>query len=291
MDTDKKNSSQLHQAHRSRIRERYIATGFDGFSPHEVLELLLFYAIPRQDVNPLAHRLIHRFGSLSRVMDAPLQELKQVDGMGPVAAQYLKLFPEVTRLYLIDRQVSALTLDTHRKVRDYLQPHFAALSSERLYILLLDNGMHPIHCQCVANGNISGVRASYREIAEIVLQYRATAVILAHNHPGGVPFPSEADKALTRSLGEFLEAMDVSLIEHFIFTDRTCVPFLWQNSGLFRPQKSDVFGKVFYETFYEGNAYISDPSDAILEITLLDTLETLDTEQPTDTDIQAPTDT
>ena len=273
MAKEKTSDDHLHQAHRQRLRERYEATGFEGFSQHEVLELLLFYAIPRRDVNPLAHRLIRRFGSLSKVMDAPIDELTAVDGIGPAAAQYLKIFPDITRLYLIDRQVSAKTLDTHRKVRDFLQPHFAGLSHERLYVLLLDNGLHPLACECISEGTIAAVRTSFREITELAIKYRATAVILAHNHPGGVPHPSEADKALTLSLGQFLEALDISLIEHFIFTDKTCVPFLWQDGGLFRPRKSDVFGKAFYDTFYEGHAYVEDANDTILENTLLASLE------------------
>lgn len=273
MATTQKNEPCIHKDHRKRIKERYAATGFKGFSPHEVLEMLLFYVIPRQDVNPIAHALIEQFGSLSGVLDAPQEELAKVKGMGAAAAQYLKLFPDVTRLYLIDRQDVGHSLNTLRKVKDYLQPHFAALHQERLVLLLLDNALHPLHCECVSEGSVSEVKASYRRIAELVLKYQATCAIIAHNHPSGITFPSDADKAMTISIGQFLDALNVSLLDHFVFTDTTCVPMLLQDNGLFRTRKNTTFDDQFYNAFYQMENTKDEKPTAILRNSLLDSLE------------------
>lgn len=265
--------SNIHKEHRSRIKERYAATHFQGFSQHEVLELLLFYVIPRQDVNPVAHALIEQFGSLSRVLDAPVDVLGKVKGMGPAAAQYLKLFPDVTRLYLIDRQTSIHALNTHRKVRDHLQPHFSTLRNEKLMLLLLDNAMHPLCCECISEGTASNVQVAYRRIAELVVKYNATAAILAHNHPSGIPFPSDSDKSITMAAVQFLDALNVSLIDHFIFTDTTCVPMRLQDRSLFRSHQSDSFDNQFYNTFYQLNTESDDRPTAALRNTLLENLD------------------
>ncbi len=274
MDQDqKKKEAVLHGEHRQRIKERYASTGFDGFSPHEVLEMLLFYAIPRKDVNPIAHRLINRFGSLSGVLDAPVEQIEAVEGMGPTSAQFLKLFPEVARLYLIDRQCSTQALTNFSKIREYLQPHFVGLTKERMMLVLLDHGMHPLCCTCVAEGSASSLKASYRTMAELIIKYQATAAILAHNHPGGVPFPSEADKSLTLSAIQLLDALNVSLVDHFVLTDTTCVPMMMQDNGLFHAYRSDVFGRDFRNSFYQPHEEEKKHDPAMMKNTILDAFD------------------
>ena len=270
MDTKPQKELSIHGDHRQRIKERYAATGFDGFSPHEVLEMLLFYVIPRKDVNPLAHRLINRFGSLSGVLDAPVKEIEAVEGMGPTSAQFLKLFPEIARLYLLDRQASSHKLTNVRKIRDYLQPYFAGLTKERMMLVLLDHGMHPLCCTCVAEGSASSLKASYRTMAELIIKHQATAAILAHNHPGGVPFPSEADKSLTLATMQLFDALNVSLIDHFVLTDTTCVPMMMQDNGLFHAYRSDVFGRDFRNSFYQLHEDEKKDDPAVMKNTLLD---------------------
>ena len=151
--TDAKEVANLHKEHRKRVRERYAATGFEGFSSHEILEYLLFYAIPRNDTNPVAHTLINRYGSLSAVLEAPYEELADMEGMGPVSAQFLSMLPQLARVYLMDRQVSMKSYDA-MAVKRYLQPMFVGATTEHLILMLLDNGMHLLDCRCVAKGSI-----------------------------------------------------------------------------------------------------------------------------------------
>ncbi len=251
---------QIHKDHRKRIKERYMQTGFEGFSNHEVLELLLFYVISRKDVNPLAHQLINRFGSVSGVMDAPYDELVGMEGLGDAAATYLKMFPKICRLYLVDKQKTEKSYTNITAVRQYLQPKFVGETREKLYLLLFDNGMHLLACECIAEGNQNTVHLPTRYMASLALKYQATGAILAHNHPNGMPYPSESDLSLTYELGKFLEQLDVILVEHLIFSDMGCVPALVQDQGMFRLKENDAFGKDFFQAFYQSLDY-GDPTD------------------------------
>ena len=241
----------IHKDHRQRIKKRYASTGFEGFSQHEVLELLLFYAIPRQDVNPLAHRLIDTFGSLSGVMDAPLQELAKVKGMGESTARYLKMFPEVARLYLEDKRDSDTPFFSITQVQHYLQPCFVGVTNERLMLMLFDNGMHLLCCTCITEGTAANVQSEHRKIVELIVRYNATAAVLAHNHPNGLPHPSDSDRAATVMTEQYLASLDVTLLEHFIFTDHSCVPILMQDGHTLRSNRNDIFNAEFFKMFYQ----------------------------------------
>ena len=138
---DKKNSDRLHAGHRKRIWERYLQTGLDGFAEHEVLEFILMQVRPRVDVNPTAHRLIDRFGSLANVLDAPVGDLMTVPGVGIKTARYLHLLPDIHRAYTKSRSRETTVLDTVDKTGAYLQALYTGETVEKLYMLVLDNGM------------------------------------------------------------------------------------------------------------------------------------------------------
>ena len=257
--TDAKEVARLHKEHRQRVRERYAATGFEGFSSHEILEYLLFYAIPRHDTNPIAHTLINKYGSLSAVLEAPYEELAHMEGMGPVSAQFLSMLPQLARVYLMDRQISLKSYDA-TAIKRYLQPMFVGATTELLILMLFDNGMHLLACRCVAKGSISKVQACLRDLADLAIRHRATAAVLAHNHPSGFPFPSEPDKATTIAVGRFFEQIDVTLLEHFVFTERSCVPMLLNDDTFFRTRPSDIFNDAFFKSFY-ASLDTNDPTD------------------------------
>lgn len=219
MSMDKKEKNP-HAGHRERLRRRFVATGLDGFNEHEVLELLLCYAIPRRDVNDLAHVLIERFGSLSGVLDAPAGQLMSVEGVGEQAAVLIKLIPQIMRKY----QLSGIegskkpVLDDVNKAARFIIPYFQSLTEESVYMVCLDPLCRVISVQRCGSGGEYSTVTSVKSIVEIATRDRADSVLLAHNHPGGVPVPSTEDIAATKRIAEALKTVDIRLADHLVIT-------------------------------------------------------------------------
>ncbi len=211
--------SNVHDGHRSRLKERYREQGLDTFSDLNALELLLFYAIPRGDVNPLAHRLLDRFQTLSGVMDASVRELCQVDGVGDNTALLLKLVPEMSRRYRISRNGEHPVLDTARRAGEFIVPFFHGQREERLYLITLDPALRVIAVDLMAEGIPNEVTVHTRKFLEICLNRKASRAMLAHNHPSGNPLPSSEDEAITRELRLSLRMVGVELVDHLIVAD------------------------------------------------------------------------
>ena len=205
----------LHDGHRQRLIQRFLEEDLDGFEPHNVLELLLFYAIPRKDTNELAHVLIDTFGSLKGVMDAPYEELLKISGIGPNAAALIKMMPSLTRLYYSNTECG-VTLDTSEKSGEYFLPYFIGQTEEVVRLACLDAGGKVISNQILHRGSANAAEVNIRKIVNIALRNNAMGVILAHNHPGGLPLPSEEDVATTKSIREALMPMGILLMDHII---------------------------------------------------------------------------
>ena len=205
----------LHDGHRQRLIQRFLEEDLDNFEPHNVLELLLFYAIPRKDTNELAHVLIDTFGSLKGVFDAPYEELVKVNGIGPNAAALLKLVPSLTRTYY-SSDARGMILDTSEKSGEYFLPYYIGQTEEVVRLACLDAGGKVISNQILHRGSANAAEVNIRKIVNIALRNNAMGVILAHNHPGGMPLPSEEDVATTKSIREALIPMGILLMDHII---------------------------------------------------------------------------
>lgn len=225
----------IHDGHRQRLRERFQKEGLDNFTDVQVLELLLFYCIPRQDTNELAHKLLARFGSLYAVMEASPSELKKVPGIGESAATFLTLVMEAWRYYLINRQAQEKALTTVEACGEYLQPFFTAKRNECVYMLCLDAKCRVLCCKLVGEGGINSAAVPIRKIVEMAMDANASSVVLAHNHPSGVAVPSDADVATTRRLAVALDAMEIQLVDHLVIGDGEYVSMA--ASGRFRPSE------------------------------------------------------
>lgn len=211
----------IHAGHRQRLRERLLTGGMDALAPHEMLELLLSYSMPRVDVNPLAHQLVDRFGSLSGVMEASEAELTAEPGVGERTACLIRLIPTIARRCAIDQAQKSTTYDTVGKLVDYLRPFFSGLTTEVVYLVLLDNGMHMIDCCCIAEGSVNSSAVTIRRIAELALYDHAACVVLAHNHPKGVAVPSSTDIDVTRQIESALGVLGIPLLEHLVITEHS----------------------------------------------------------------------
>lgn len=215
-----------HADHRTRMRERMVRQGFDSLEPHEALEVLLYYVVPRRDVNPLAHRLIRTFGGYHRVFEASLEELRQVDGVGEQVALFLYTLGAHERRCDRSRileQNSRARLDTVERMADYLRPQFKGLRHEIAVLLCLDASRRPISCDILCQGSVSASEVSVHSINALAVRHKADCVVLAHNHPRGAARPSRADIQTTEQLCSLLSGVGVCLSDHLIFGEQNFV--------------------------------------------------------------------
>ena len=209
----------IHEGHRQRLRQRFLDEGLDHFTEVQVLELLLFHTIPRKDTNPIAHELLRRFGSLSQVLEAPVEELQKVPGISANTATFLHLITDVGRYYLVNRSTQATILNTYESCARYLVPFFFGRRVETVFLLCLDAKCKVLCCKEVGEGSVNSAGISVRKIVETALAANATTVVLAHNHPSGVAVPSEEDEATTRRIAGALRAVEIQLADHIVVAD------------------------------------------------------------------------
>lgn len=223
----------IHSGHRQRLRERYIAEGLDSFTDIQVLELLLFYCIPRQDTNALAHQLLKRFGSLSQVLETAPEELQTVEGIGEKAAMFLHLLPDVSRYYATDKAKRTKILKTTEECGAYLMAQFDGRSNETVFLLCLDAKCKVLCCPEISEGSVNCAGVPIRRVVATALAVNATTVVLAHNHPSGLALPSKEDVQTTRRLAAALDAVEVVLADHIVVADDEFVSMA--QSGYYRP--------------------------------------------------------
>ncbi len=205
-----------HDGHRERLRERFLAEGIDNFQPHEVLELMLCYAVPRRDVNTQAHFLMKKFGSLSKVFDAEIEDLVEIGGLTKNAAILMKLTPQLSKIYRQDRWKDKKDLSNIYVAGRYAVDLFVGCSYETFYVLCLDNGGGLIKCEKISEGTINEAPVYSRLVVESAIKNKANKVILAHNHPSGNNSPSWVDDKTTEKVKAALESIDIDLADHII---------------------------------------------------------------------------
>jgi DNA repair protein RadC len=204
------------EGHRKRLRERFERSGLEGFHDHEVLELLLSYAIPRRDVKPLAKELLSEFGSLAAVLDTPIETLKNVSGVGHHAAALMAMIPRLMERYQKDRWKPNPTFNSTREAVNFLSSELGTERNEIFCILALNSQNALIAKDQIQRGSVNRTAVFPRLVVESCLKHRATAVILSHNHPSEDPHPSSADRQLTRKLRRILNELDIQVHDHII---------------------------------------------------------------------------
>lgn len=208
----------VHKGHRQRVRELYLRDGIDGFNNHQILELLLFYALPQRDTNPLAHKLIDEFGSISAVFDAPVSQLRRI-GLTDNTISLLKLIPDLSRVYNNDKSDYNSKYIDVTTLCDYFKPKFIGRTEEVLYLLLLDKKYKQLYCGIVTKGSLNTTDVPILKILESAVTYNASYVVIAHNHPTGVALPSPDDIKTTKMLYDALNLINRPLIDHIIVSE------------------------------------------------------------------------
>lgn len=235
----------LQEGHRQRLRERFQKSGFSGFAPHEIIELLLTYAIPRKDVKGIARMLLKRFGSLRGVLDAPREALETVDGIGPSVTTFLGFMREVVQAYLQDAFVSRdgkvpiqraeMATFWKNKLQNETSEHFEIAYLDGNFCLMGDG------IERLASGILDRLVVYPRTVLKSVIQRNCHAVIFCHNHPNGSVIPSAEDRELTRFLKQQLEAISVQLVDHFIVGGDQV--FSMKDNRIFEDNYSDLLAE------------------------------------------------
>jgi len=220
-----------HENHRKRMKEKFRENGIKAFAPHEVVELLLYYARPRVDTNEIAHELYDKFGSVSKIIDADSKELESVEGVGKETTTFLRFVRELFKEYTTEKNSPGILLNTPDKIGEYLKCKYIGEREEVAYLLCFDNTMKMLSCSELSRGSAMKTEISIRKIIEIVIRENAGAVVLSHNHPLGYPSPSSDDIEATVELRRRLKMVGVDLIDHVIVGNNIYVSLA--NSGAF----------------------------------------------------------
>jgi DNA repair protein RadC len=202
--------------HRQRLKTRFLEGGGDALPDYELLELILFLAIPQKDVKPLAKSLLARFGGFAAVLGADVSALTQIDGVKENTAGVLKLVEAAARRLARSEILDRPVLSSWERVVDYCRVQLAHLPREELHLLFLDRRNAVIAGESQGSGTIDHTPVYPREVARRALELNASAVIMVHNHPSGDPCPSSADIEATRRVAAALKAVGVTLHDHLI---------------------------------------------------------------------------
>lgn len=220
------NKENIHEGHRQRLKNRFNDSGLDNFEAHNILELLLFYSIPRKDTNEIAHNLLNHFGTLRGVFDAEFEELLNVNGIKENSATLIKLIPAIAREYISSKHGEKKRFDTAEKIGDFLIDKYFGETKEVVYAVLMNNNFEIIACEKIHEGTVNSAHVSARKIVDLYVKFNASMVVLAHNHPNGNVCPSMDDIETTRQLYSAFEAIDISLIEHFVVAGNDYCPII-----------------------------------------------------------------
>ena len=208
--------SAAHAGHRQRVRERFLQEGMDAFRDHEVLELLLFYCIPKRDTNPVAHAILQEFGSLSCLFEADPRDVARRCGLSVATAMLLTLAGPLTRRYLRQRWGDRPVLGTSSRAGEYAVSLFSGRPYEVFYVICLDAQNRVNHAALVHEGTLNEAPVYPRLIVETALRHKANSVILSHNHPGGSLVASGPDLDVTRRIKAALLPISIPVVDHII---------------------------------------------------------------------------
>lgn len=216
-----KQNDNIHKKHRQRMKKEFLENGFEDNVPkHKVLELLLFYCVPRIDTNPIAHKLLSSYGnSISGVLEAPVEELIRFKGITKNNVGLLKMILPIARMYELEKCESTQCFSSVDEIGNYIMKQYYGMQEERFGILCLDAKCKKISFDFISQGDMNTVGVSSRDVIKCALDHKASVIVLAHNHPGGNALPSYADIDITKMLIEAVHHIGVSIFDHIIVSD------------------------------------------------------------------------
>lgn len=215
-------SNNFHKGHRERHKKRFLELGIENFRDHEILELLLYYSIPRRNTNEIAHMLIKKCGGFSNVFDADINILTEVPYITENSAILLKLIPQLLKKYLLEKHEHC-TENSIENIMNYAKKLFIGEKLEKLIAISLNDNLQIISSRVVATGIINTVAVNVKKIIEFTYQSHSDMIILAHNHPNGIPMASQEDINATRYLYNILKPIGITLLDHIIVANNKVI--------------------------------------------------------------------
>lgn len=208
----------LHEGHRKRMKERFLKHGVESFTEVQVLETLLFYAVPKKDTNETAHLLINTFGSLKKVFEADYEKLTEVKGIGENAASLIKFFQMASRRYLelVYTENEETVYNTSESLMDYCKRLFLGVKKELIYVIGLDADLVIVDKELINDGCPDSVYFPYRKITNFISRTNISRIALTHNHPNGLCLASQDDVNTTKDLVELMDQIEVDVVDHII---------------------------------------------------------------------------
>ena len=202
--------------HRKRLKERFQFNGLKASKDYEVLELILTFSIPQKDVKPLAKSLIKKFKTFQGVLDAPIKEIKKIEGIGQHSAILIKLIRESSEHYLKEKTLKTDVISSPAALLKYLKSSMASLKDEHFRVLFLNSKNEIIKDEIVQTGTVDETPVYPRKILSKALEANAVSLIFAHNHPSGYPAPSHHDRKLTNTLIDAAQTFSIKIHDHII---------------------------------------------------------------------------
>ncbi len=215
--------------HRQRLKDKLIRSDMSNLHDYEILELLLFYSIPRKDVKPIAKNLLSEFGSIGKILSTPSEKLSKTIGLGQTTIILFKVVREIINNVTKEQIMKRPIIKSWDKLIEYVRSNIGYKNTENLHTLYLNHKNILIADKVYDHGTVNTVSIYPREIVKFALFHDASSIILVHNHPSGVTEPSKADLALTKAAQEALNTINVTLLDHIIISSNSYFSFKRNN--------------------------------------------------------------
>ncbi len=234
----------FHANHRQRVRKRFNTAGAETFEDHELLELLLFYAIPQANTNETAHIMLRQYGNLYNIFNAPIRSLTDVTGIGETSAVLLKLIPEFIKRVKESKHTNRIFIGTRIEAEEFLKPLMETFTNELLYILCLSPTGELVNYHCIDGGGYSKVEVQIRSLTDFILRNNCERIIIAHNHPYSHANPSDDDIAITNRLCSSCILNDIDVLDHIIVSPYNI--FSFARAGIIDEMKKTICASLNY---------------------------------------------
>lgn len=229
-----------HKGHRNRIRDRVSKEGLDNFQDYQVLEYLLTFVIPYKDTNPLAHKLVNKFGSLAGVIEADEEDLKSVEGVGEVVAHFLANILKVFHFYEKNKVQNSAVITNPMLAYNYVKPFLKGKLIEEMYLICLNPNSKVNSVEKIAEGTSTEASIPIRLISDKMAKAKVSNIIVAHNHPKGKAIPSSDDNNFTQALVSSLTINGSHLLDHVIIGEEQDDYYSYRESGLIDQYKEEI---------------------------------------------------
>lgn len=230
----------IHEEHRKRMKEIFTKNGLSAFSDIQKLEFILYFSIPRKDTNPIAHRLLDTFGSFDKVLEAPLEKLQAVEGIGEHSAMLISSYLKIFECYGKSKCETSIAGTTTAK--EYCKNLYKGKSVEEFYMLCLTSSNKVMSCNLVNRGTASEVPVDIRKLTNIIVANNCERVLITHNHPHGPVRPSDEDIAFTAKIVSSCILNSIEVIDHIIVNDETA--FSFEEAKILKELKRDAIKKI-----------------------------------------------